>query len=181
MATSGSTDYSQTRDDIIKRALRLIGALAQGESPTTDQVTEAAVALNGLVKAWEADGMPLWAIKERTITLQATTNTYTLTTPKPLKVIQAWYRNVTSSVDVPMRVITREEYNRLGNKSSTGTSPVGWRYTVSGTTGTWEPFGSSQITASFTFDPPAITAAALAGVELFQLYRTGSTVKIRTV
>ena len=51
MATSGSTDYSQTRDDIIKRALRLIGALAQGESPTTDQVTEAAVALNGLVKA----------------------------------------------------------------------------------------------------------------------------------
>ena len=121
MATSGSTDYSQTRDDIIKRALRLIGALAQGESPTTDQVTEAAVALNGLVKAWEADGMPLWAIKERTITLQATTNSYTLTTPKPLKVIQAWYRNVTSNVDVPMRVITRDEYNRLGNKSSAGT------------------------------------------------------------
>jgi len=121
MATSGSTDYSQTRDDIIKRALRLIGALAQGESPTTDQVTEAAVALNGLVKAWEADGMPLWAIKERTITLQATTNSYTLNTPKPLKVIQAWYRNVTSNVDVPMRVITRDEYNRLGNKSSAGT------------------------------------------------------------
>ena len=121
MATSGSTDYSQTRDDIIKRALRLIGALAQGESPTTDQVTEAAVALNGLVKAWEADGMPLWAIKERTITLLANTTTYTLTTPKPLKVIQAWYRNTTSNVDVPMRVITRDEYNRLGNKSSTGT------------------------------------------------------------
>lgn len=121
MATSGSTDYSQTRDDIIKRSLRLIGALAQGESPTTDQVTEAAVALNGLVKAWEADGMPLWAIKERTITLQANTNSYTLTTPKPLKVIQAWYRNVTSNVDVPMRVITRDEYNRLGNKSSAGT------------------------------------------------------------
>lgn len=121
MATSGSTDYSQTRDDIIKRALRLIGALAQGESPTTDQVTEAAVALNGLVKAWEADGMPLWAIKERTITLQANTNTYTLNTPKPLKVIQAWYRNTTSNVDVPMRVITRDEYNRLGNKSSAGT------------------------------------------------------------
>lgn len=121
MATSGSTDYSQTRDDIIKRALRLIGALAQGESPTTDQVTEAAVALNGLVKAWEADGMPLWAIKERTITLVTNTNTYTLDTPKPLKVLQAWYRNATSNVDVPMRVITRDEYNRLGNKSSAGT------------------------------------------------------------
>lgn len=121
MATSGSTDYSQTRDDIIKRALRLIGALAQGESPTTDQVTEAAVALNGLVKAWQADGMPLWAIKERNVPLVAATNTYTLTTPKPLKVLQAWYRNTTSNVDVPMRVITRDEYNRLGNKTSSGT------------------------------------------------------------
>ena len=65
--------------------------------------------------------MPLWAIKERTITLQANTNTYTLNTPKPLKVIQAWYRNTTSNVDVPMRVITRDEYNRLGNKYSAGT------------------------------------------------------------
>ena len=37
--TSGSTDFSVTRDDIIKRALRLVGALAQGETPTTDQVT----------------------------------------------------------------------------------------------------------------------------------------------
>lgn len=54
MATSGSTDFSVSRDDIIKRALRIIGVLAQGETPTTNQTTEAAVALNGLVKAWEA-------------------------------------------------------------------------------------------------------------------------------
>lgn len=121
MATSGSTDYSQTRDDIIKRSLRLIGALAQGESPTTDQVTEAAVALNGLVKAWQADGMPLWAIKERQMVLIAGTNSYTINTPKPLKVLQAWYRNTTSNVDVPMRVITKDEYNRLGNKTTLGT------------------------------------------------------------
>lgn len=63
MATSGSTNFSINRDDIIKRALRLIGVLPQGESPSTDQVTEASLALNGLVKAWQADGMPLWAIR----------------------------------------------------------------------------------------------------------------------
>lgn len=118
--TSGSTDFSITRDDIIKRALRLIGALAQGETPTTDQVTEAAVALNGLVKAWQADGMPLWAIKERSITLVANQSTYTLTTPKPLKVFQAWNRTTSSKIDVPMRLITKEEYNRLGNKTTSG-------------------------------------------------------------
>jgi len=76
MATSGSTDFSVSRDDIIKRALRIIGVLAQGETPTTNQTTEAAVALNGLVKAWEADGMPLWAIKSFSIPLTTGAATY---------------------------------------------------------------------------------------------------------
>jgi len=120
MATSGSTDFSVTRDDIIKRALRLIGVIAQGETPTTDQVSEAAVALNSLIKAWQADGMPLWAIKQRTVTLIADTASYTLSTPKPLKVIQAWNHDTVSSVDIPMRIITKQEYNILGNKESSG-------------------------------------------------------------
>ena len=47
--------------------------------------------------------------------------------------------------------------------NNTGSSPVGWRCTTSGTPGTWEAFGSSNITATFTFDPPAITAAASGG------------------
>lgn len=124
--SSGSTDFSVTRDDIIKRALRLVGALAQGETPTTDQVTEAAFALNGLVKAWQADGMPLWAIKTTNIPLTAGTSVYeigvgkTVNVAKPLKVIQAWNHNTTSNIDIPIRIITRQEYNILGNKASSG-------------------------------------------------------------
>ena len=120
MPTSGTTDYTTTRDDIIKRALRLIGATSQGETPTATQISEAAISLNSLVKAWAADGMPLWAITEKTITLVAGQSEYTVTTPKPLKVLQAWNRNTTSNVDIPMRVLTKQEYNMLGNKTSTG-------------------------------------------------------------
>lgn len=120
MPTSGSTDFSVTRDDIIKRALRLLGVVAQGELPTADQTTEAALALNGLVKAWQAEGMPLWAIKERAVTLIADQATYTLNTPKPLKVFQAWNHDTTSNVDIPMRIISKQEYNVLGNKTSSG-------------------------------------------------------------
>ena len=120
MTTPVAYNFSVTRDDIIKRALRLIGALAQGETPTTDQVTEAALALNGLVKAWQADGMPLWAIGTYTVTLVSGTNTYTIDNPKPLKALQAWNRQTTSNVDIPMRLISRQEYNILGNKSVTG-------------------------------------------------------------
>lgn len=120
MSTSGTTSYSITRDDIIKRALRLVGALAQGETPTINQVNEAATSLNGLVKAWAADGMPLWAITEMTLPLVAGQSVYTVSNPKPLKVLQAWNHNTTSNVDIPMRIITQAEYNILGNKTSAG-------------------------------------------------------------
>lgn len=126
MSTSGSTDFSVSRDDIIKRALRLVGALAQGETPTTNQTTEAATALNGLVKAWQADGMPLWAIKSYNIPLVSGTKEYTIgltkmvNTPKPLKVIQAFNHNTSTNIDIPIRIITKQEYNILGNKTSSG-------------------------------------------------------------
>ena len=120
MATSGTTDFSVTRDDIIKRALRLIGATSQGETPTATQISEAALSLNGLVKAWAADGMPLWAITEKTLALVSGQDVYTVSNPKPLKVLQAWNHNTTSNVDIPMRIITQAEYNLLGNKTSAG-------------------------------------------------------------
>jgi len=126
MSTSGSTDFSVNRDDIIKRALRLIGALAQGETPTSDQTAEAAVALNSLVKAWQADGMPLWALKKYSVPLTADTVSYrigvgqTINTPKPLRIVQAYNHDTVSEVDIPMRIITKQEYNILGNKTSSG-------------------------------------------------------------
>ena len=120
MTTSGTTSFSVSRDDLIKGALRKIGVVAQGEVPTADQYTEAAFALNLLVKAWQADGMPLWALKQRSVTLIDGTASYTLDTPKPLKIIQAWNHDSTSNVDIPMRIITKQEYNILGNKTSSG-------------------------------------------------------------
>ena len=126
MATSGTTTYSTSRDEIIARALRIIGATSQGETPTATQISEAAISLNSLVKAWQADGMPLWALKSTSIPLTSGVSAYelgdgmTIDIPKPLKVIQAYNHNVTSNVDVPMRIITKQEYNMLGNKTSSG-------------------------------------------------------------
>jgi len=126
MTTSNSTDFSVSRDDIIKRALRLLGVLAQGQTPSATQVTEAAVALNGLVKAWQADGMPLWAMKQYGMSLTDATNSYTVGTgltvdiSKPLKIYQAWLHDNSTNIDVPMRILTRQEYNILGNKTTSG-------------------------------------------------------------
>jgi hypothetical protein len=125
MTTSNSTDFEVTRDQIIRGALRLVGGLAQGETPTPDQYTEAAEALNLLVKAWMADGLHLWAMKEQAVPLTALVNSYniglgqTVNVAKPIRVVQAYLRT-TGNVDIPMRIITRDEYTRLGNKVSSG-------------------------------------------------------------
>ena len=144
MTTSSSTNFSVTRDDIIKGALRLVGAISIGDSPTTDQTTEAATALNMLAKALQAEGMPLWAMKEYSLTLTSSA-TYilglgqTTNIDKPLKIVQAFIHDSTTNVDVPMRIITRDEYNRLGNKTSTGT-PIQLYYDVQREYGTIKLF-----------------------------------------
>ena len=127
MATSASTNYTVTRDDVIKRALRIIGAIGQGETPPTDAVTEAAVALNQIVKEWNADGMQLWKyITTSAITLVASTTSYqigigaTVNQTAPLKVTQAWLRNTTTNADTPLILITKQEYDMLSVKSQTG-------------------------------------------------------------
>ena len=63
MTTSGTTTFNITRDQIITSALRKLGVVAQGESATSDQISEGALALNLMAKAREADGMPLWALR----------------------------------------------------------------------------------------------------------------------
>jgi len=125
MATSGSYDYTTSASTIIKGALRLVGAISQGEEPTAAQSTEAMEALNMMVKAYANRGMPLWAIRNTVVSLVEGSRSYEVglgkgtPTTKPLKVSQAFYSGP-SGIDVPMRVITRDEYERLGNKDSQG-------------------------------------------------------------
>ncbi len=156
MATSGSTNFATNRDSLIAGALRLCGVLSQGETASSTQVTEASEALNMLVKAFAADGMPLWAIKEYSVPLTASTSSYrigtsqTVNTPKPLKVIQAFLHNTSTNIDIPMRILTRQEYNVLGNKTSSG-SPIQIFYDPQNTYGDLYVFPVPSSTDASTF------------------------------
>lgn len=63
MASSGSYDFTTTRDQLIELAHQHIGVLGEGESCTASQITEAARLLNLIVKLRAADGMPAWAMR----------------------------------------------------------------------------------------------------------------------
>ena len=156
MATSGSTNFATSRDSLIAASLRMAGAIAQGDTPSPTLVSEAAEALNMLVKAKMADGMPLWAMKKYSITLTATADytigvSATVNTPKPLKIVQAFLHNTSSSIDIPLRIITRQEYELLGNKTSVG-NPSELFYEPLLTTGIMHvyPVPNAAIAAAYT-------------------------------
>jgi hypothetical protein len=127
MTISNSYNFEMNRDAVIKGALRKLGVIAQGQTPDSSQYTDSAESLNVLIKSWQADGLPLWAIKTKSFTPVSGTNTYavgtglTVDTQEPLKIYNAWYRNTTSGIDVPIDMITQSQYDMLPNKSQTGT------------------------------------------------------------
>lgn len=63
MASSGSYNFSTTRDTLITDAHLYIGAIGEGETPNANQITEAARMLNMIIKLRAADGMLAWALK----------------------------------------------------------------------------------------------------------------------
>lgn len=67
MAVSTSSTYTQTRDQIIARAGRLVGAIKAGETMGAQEVSDFATAANGMVKHWETSGIHVWAVEEATL------------------------------------------------------------------------------------------------------------------
>jgi hypothetical protein len=78
MATSGSTDYAATRDDIITEALELLGVLPEGESPSVAELTACSRTLNYMVKSWQGKFTNLWTRQKAYVFLAKDQSEYTL-------------------------------------------------------------------------------------------------------
>lgn len=85
MAYSGTYTFRTNRDEIIKGALRLLGAIdpENNNAPTTNQTTYAAEALNLMVKGLEANGLQLWERKWGVIFPQVGQTVFKLGSPGP--------------------------------------------------------------------------------------------------
>jgi hypothetical protein len=124
MATSGSTNYGLTRNDIIQEALELIGVLAAEEAPAASDVATADRSLNMMVKGWQAKGVNLWRQTEGSLSATAGQASFTMgtggdyTTARPLRISSA--RISVSSVETPLMEMSRQEYFDLPIKTTTG-------------------------------------------------------------
>ena len=138
MAISGSVDYNPTAIEIITDAMIGAGVLDPTESPEGAQAQYAFRALNRMTKSWQDDGAGVFGTAEGTLTLVNAQEKYTMGTGgdfsiRPLRIIGARWRN-TSSIDLPMTELARQEYFDLPDKFTNGT-PTTWYYDPENDTG----------------------------------------------
>ena len=118
MATSGSSDFSLTAADVIEYALRKLRILDPNETAAAADTADAQQELNMLLKQWARHEF-LWVLTEASLALATTTASYALS-PVPHRVVSARFDN--QDTEIPMRLMTREEYFNLPLKTSAGIS-----------------------------------------------------------
>lgn len=126
MTTSGSTTWQLTRDDIIKAALRKLTVLAKGQTPDTEDYSNAVLALNALSAEFQTLGMQLWKTINYSFSPTASTAKYqigvskTLNTPFPLKMQQAYIQDTSSSSRIPMVITSHYNYFLFPQNGTSG-------------------------------------------------------------
>lgn len=123
MPTGGTYNFSMSRDDIIKAALRKTTRYASGESIPAQDITDCAVALNVMCKEMVTQGLPLWCVQEYTIPMVAGQAVYDLSAAtgmqRPVRILDAFLRDSLGN-DVSIALESRYDYNTLGQKASKG-------------------------------------------------------------
>jgi hypothetical protein len=141
MATSGVSSWTLKRDGIINSALRKLSVLSGGSAAQTWEISNATEALNAMLKGFQVDGMPIWAMAEYTFNTATNTGTYnigtglTLNTSAPLKVVQGYRVESTGASNIPLNVYNHYDYNLLPINATNG-KPVNLFYQPFSTYGT---------------------------------------------
>ena len=109
-----------TAQTIINRALRLIGAISSGESPTSDESNDGLIALNAMLESWQLDRLTVFAFQDKTFTLVPSDGSITLgaagnITTRPDRIESVYI--TASSTDYPVTLITAGEWSSIASKT----------------------------------------------------------------
>lgn len=113
-----------TANDIITRAYKMAGILGEGEVMTSDLADDGLVYLNDLMQGLSNEQNMIFQNTEESITMTgATSYTWgsggTINTARPQKITGAFFRLNGTNVDYPVDVLTKDEYDGIGEKTIT--------------------------------------------------------------
>jgi len=127
-----STDntVSTSVGDLINGSLRLIGVLAEGETPSAETADDALIAFQQMVDSWNTERLSVFATQDQVVMwppsqkYQTLGPSGTLLGNRPVLVDDATYfRDPASGISYGLKLINQQQYDGIAVKTVTSTYP----------------------------------------------------------
>ena len=119
-----------TAGDQINRSLRLLGILAEGETPSAAMSQDALIAMNQMIDSWNTERLSVFSTQDQTFTWPASEITRTLGPSgnfvglRPVLLDEStYYRDPGTNVSFGIKFINQQQYNGIAVKTVTSTYP----------------------------------------------------------
>jgi hypothetical protein len=120
---------STTAGDQINRALRLLGILAEGETPSAATSQDALLALQQMVDSWNTERLSVFCTQDQVFNWPVGQIKQTLGPSgdfvgnRPIQLDDGTYFRAPSGVSYGIKIINQDQYNGIAVKTSTSTFP----------------------------------------------------------
>lgn len=114
--------------DLIKSSLRIIGAIASGETPGADETSDALQTLNGILGSWSNQSLLVPSKAREVFTLTPGTSSYsigplgTFNTTRPIKILSASIIDAGQDFETKIDILTQQQYAEISNKNLSGSA-----------------------------------------------------------
>ena len=119
-----------TTTELINGALRLIGVLAEGETPSADTAQDSLTAMRQMIDSWNTESLSIFNTQDQTFTWTASTATRTLGPSgdfignRPVLMDDSTYfKDPTTGVSYGISLINQQQYDGIAVKTVTSTFP----------------------------------------------------------
>jgi hypothetical protein len=119
-----------TAGDIINGSLRLIGVLAEGETPSSETAQDALVAMNQMIDSWNTERLSVFSTIDQVETWPPGSRSRTfgptgdIVGARPVMIDDSTYfRDPSSGISFGLKLINQQQYNGIAVKTVTSTYP----------------------------------------------------------
>jgi hypothetical protein len=119
-----------TAGDLINGSLRLLGVLAEGETPSAETAQDALFAMNQMLQSWNTERLAVFSTQDQVVTWPAMTRSRTfgptgdIVANRPVAIDDSTYfRDASTGISYGLKLINQQQYNGIAVKTVTSTYP----------------------------------------------------------
>jgi hypothetical protein len=119
-----------TAGDLIDGSLRLLGVLAEGETPSSETSQDALFAMNQMIQSWNTERLAVFSTQDQVVTWPSGQRSRTfgptgdIIANRPVSIDDSTYfRDPANGISYGLKLINQQQYNGIAVKTVTSTYP----------------------------------------------------------